>query len=50
MTSSQSLSINLQPSVIFSSPAFSAGSVRAKQSQYLPFPHHQYFQGDDVRQ
>lgn len=45
MRRSQSLSINLQPSVIFS-----AGSVRAKQSQYLPFPHHQYFQGDDVLQ
>lgn len=32
---------------MFSSPACSAGSVRAQQGQHLPIPHHQYFQGDD---
>lgn len=29
---------------------FSAGSVRAKQGQHLPFPHHQHLQGDDELQ
>lgn len=32
------------------SNVLSAGGVRAQQSQYLPFAHHQRLQGDDVLQ